>query len=119
MPVLDRVIDAITPDKVHRDFRLWLTSMPTPKFPVTILQNGVKSTIEPPNGIKANVLRTYSTFNEEYLASCGEKGPQWRKLLFALSLFHAVIQERRKFGALGWNIPYEFTELHTKKILNF
>lgn len=119
MPVLDRVIDAITPDKVHRDFRLWLTSMPTPKFPVTILQNGVKSTIEPPNGIKANVLRTYSTFNEEYLASCGEKGPQWRKLLFALSLFHAVIQERRKFGALGWNIPYEFTEVHTKKILNF
>ncbi|KAJ3111551.1 Dynein heavy chain 1, axonemal [Phlyctochytrium bullatum] len=109
MPNLDRVIDGITLDKVHRDFRLWLTSMPTPKFPVTILQNGVKMTIEPPNGIKANLLRTYSTFTEDFLTNC-TKPRDWKKLLFALCFFHAVIQERRKFGPLGWNIPYEFTD---------
>ncbi|KAJ3395883.1 Dynein heavy chain 1, axonemal [Lobulomyces angularis] len=110
MPNLDRIIDSISVDKVHRDFRLWLTSMPTSKFPVTILQNGVKTTVEPPNGIKANILRTYATFNEDYLNSCAPKPKEWKKLLFSLCLFHAVIQERRKFGALGWNIPYEFTE---------
>ncbi|ORY49032.1 hypothetical protein BCR33DRAFT_714104 [Rhizoclosmatium globosum] len=109
MPTLDRIIDGVTPDKVHRDFRLWLTSLPTPKFPVTILQNGVKMTVEPPNGIKANLMRTYSTFTDDYLSQC-TKPREWKKLLFALSFFHAVIQERRKFGALGWNIPYEFTD---------
>ena len=31
MPTLDKMMDAVTPDKVHRDFRLWLTSMPTEK----------------------------------------------------------------------------------------
>ena len=109
MPSLDRIIASISMDKVHRDFRLWLTAMPTPKFPVTILQNGVKTTMEPPNGIKANLMRTYSSFNEDFLITSG-KPQEWKKLLFSLCFFHAIIQERRKFGPLGWNIPYEFTD---------
>ena len=59
--------------QVHRDFRLWLTSMPSDQFPVFILQNGSKMTVEPPRGIKANLLKSYAGFNDDFLNSCGEK----------------------------------------------
>ncbi|XP_064629143.1 dynein axonemal heavy chain 1-like isoform X2 [Lineus longissimus] len=110
MPMLERLVEQIDPDKVHRDFRLWLTSMPSPKFPVFILQNGSKLTMEPPRGIKANLLKTYSSLNDDFLNSCGEKNSEFRHLLLSLCLFHGVLLERRKFGALGFNIPYEFTD---------
>uniref|UniRef100_A0A8C6VH57 Dynein heavy chain 1, axonemal n=1 Tax=Naja naja TaxID=35670 RepID=A0A8C6VH57_NAJNA len=109
MPSLERLIEGINPDKVHRDFRLWLTSLPSNKFPVSILQNGSKMTIEPPRGVKANLLKSYSSLSNDFLNSC-VKVTEFKSLLLSLCLFHGNALERRKFGPLGFNIPYEFTD---------
>jgi dynein heavy chain len=92
---------------VHDDFRLWLTSMPAAIFPVLVLQNGIKLTNEPPKGVRANMKRTFNDIQEDVWEGCSKPQP-YKKLVFALSTFHAIIQERRKFGPLGWNIRYEF-----------
>ena len=46
--------------------------------------------------------------DEDFESSLEEVKHKYKKLLFSLVWFHALILERRKFKALGWNIPYEF-----------
>lgn len=116
MPALEKIVlnFAEVIDEIHPDFRLFLTSMPAPYFPVSVLQNSVKLTVEPPRGMKANLKRSYTSIHQSTLDkfnAAGEGKPQtWRKLLFSLAFFHAAIQERRKFGPLGWNIRYQFND---------
>lgn len=98
-------------NEIHPDFRLYLTSMPADYFPVSVLQNGVKLTTEPPRGLKANLKRTYQNFtNPDVFLNDSKKPDAWKKLVFGLSFFHAILQERRKFGPLGWNIRYDFND---------
>jgi dynein heavy chain len=106
---LERICENFTVDSVHKDFRLWLTSMPCKEFPVSVLQSSVKMTNEPPKGLKANLRNAYFKLNNELL-NVTRKPFEYKKLLFGLSFFHAVVQERRLFGPLGWNIPYEFND---------
>ncbi|XP_068171919.1 dynein axonemal heavy chain 1 [Antennarius striatus] len=109
MPALERLTDNMDPIKVHKNFRLWLTSLPSKKFPVSILQNGSKMTTEPPRGIKANLQKTYMKFTDDFLSS-STKTTHFKSLLLSLSLFHGITLERRNFGPLGFNIPYEFSD---------
>jgi len=89
MPSLERIVENLN-DQVHPDFRLWLTSMPTDKFPVSTLQNSIKITLEPPQGLRANLLRTYSSFTNKELNDC-KKPSEYKKLLFGFCFFHAIV----------------------------
>ena len=100
MPTLEQICESMEPDKIHPEFRLWLTSMPSEAFPTSVLQNGVKITKEPPKGLRANLKSTYIKLDNDRIKRTN-KPEEFQKLLFGLSFYHALVIERRKFGPLG------------------
>ncbi|KAI9203256.1 dynein heavy chain and region D6 of dynein motor-domain-containing protein [Polychytrium aggregatum] len=94
---------------IHRNFRLFLSSMPSKVFPTAVLQEGVKITNEPPKGLRANLARSFADISKDLFDEHPPQGVRFRKLLFGVCFFNAIIHERKKFGALGWNIMYDWS----------
>ena len=143
LPHLEQIVEKQVEDPraTHADYRMWLTSMPCKEFPVSVLQVGIKLSMQPPRGVRANMLRGLGTdialenfVFEEDLAptdvdadkgtnAAEGKGEECRRgetnikshgnrcyarLLYSVVFYHACVLERRKFGGIGWNIPYEW-----------
>lgn len=56
----------------------------------------MKMTTEPPRGLKANLMRLYGLVNEDQF-NHHKQPSKFKKLLFSLCWFHAILLERRKF----------------------
>lgn len=105
--------------QVHEEFRLFITCEPHTSFPLSLLQSAIKVTTEPPKGIQAGLNKTFMTeINPDFLEKV-EPFDKWRAMVFTICFLHSIVQERRKFGALGFCIPYEFNFADLGASLNY
>uniref|UniRef100_A0A4W3K7X4 Dynein axonemal heavy chain 17 n=1 Tax=Callorhinchus milii TaxID=7868 RepID=A0A4W3K7X4_CALMI len=93
-------------------YRVFMTAEPAgcPEahiIPQGLLENSIKITNEPPTGMHANLHKALDLFTQDTMEMC-TKESEFKCVLFALCYFHAVVAERRKFGAQGWNRSYPF-----------
>ncbi|KAG5509761.1 hypothetical protein GH5_05627 [Leishmania sp. Ghana 2012 LV757] len=135
MPQLQVLVENMNPNEVHTDFRLWLTSNPSPSFPPLVLQAGLKLTQEPPMGLRGKVLSTLrSTVVADIWAAAAasadaentdagdtsatatsltasrreEPSIHLQRLVWRLAFYHGTVMERRRYRPLGWNISYDW-----------
>ncbi|KAJ3220317.1 hypothetical protein HK099_004389 [Clydaea vesicula] len=112
LPILEKKLEHLSTG-AHPDFRVFLSAEPAgdPAYhimPTSILQASIKITNEPPTGMNANIHRALDNFTQETLER-SSKEAEFRTIIFALTYFHAVVLERRKFGTQGWNKGYPFS----------
>ncbi|XP_062567134.1 dynein beta chain, ciliary-like [Saccostrea cucullata] len=96
----------------HEAYRVYISAEPagTPEshiIPQGILEAAIKITNEPPTGMFANLHKALDNFNQDTLEMCARE-TEFKSILFAICYFHAVVCERRKFGAQGWNRVYPY-----------
>lgn len=102
---LEKMVYNLNPNE---NFRLFLTMENNPKVPTTLLRSSHVLVFEPPSGIKAALVRSYSG---AVSAQRTDRDPVERKRLhFIVSWFNAVVQERLRYTPIGWSKYYEFNE---------
>eukprot|EP00928_Gymnodinium_smaydae_P023763 TRINITY_DN1947_c0_g1_i2.p1 TRINITY_DN1947_c0_g1~~TRINITY_DN1947_c0_g1_i2.p1 ORF type:complete len:4562 (+),score=1174.36 TRINITY_DN1947_c0_g1_i2:66-13751(+) len=102
---LEKKLDAYAIENSHPNFRLFLSADPSKGIPIGILERSIKLTNEPPQGMLANLRRSFALFSKEDFE---DRDAKVKSILFALCHFHALMLERKKFGPMGYNMKYPF-----------
>jgi len=63
------------------------------------------------------VKRSYHWVSQDMLDAISR--PEWRHILYVMCFMHSIVQERRKFGSIGWAIPYEYNQGDLTACTNF
>jgi dynein heavy chain len=109
LPTLEKIVANMSEELPHPAFRLWMSSDPSPKFPISLLQLCVKVTTEPPRSLKSNMTRLLNQVTDEHFNRVKEHN-KYKRLFMSLVWMHSLLLERKKFKTLGWNVAYDFND---------
>ena len=102
---LSRLLDTTPVERMHKDFRIWLFTVPTAGFPTSLLANGVKVVFEPPDNIQTSLKLSFESYQHAFKDSHHHHRSEW-DIVYQTCLLHAAVGERRKYGHMGWSTPH-------------
>jgi len=109
LPVFEEKISKWKGAELNPRFRVWITCVPVDSFPANILERSIKVALQAPGTVKAKMERMLMEQEKEGFFRRSRKQANYHKnLFFGLAYFHSVLEGRKRYGTLGWNLPYKF-----------
>ena len=109
LPVFEEKISKWKGAELNPRFRVWITCVPVDSFPANILERSIKVALQPPGTVKAKIERMLLEQEKEgFFRRSGKQANYHKNLFFGLAYFHSILEGRKRYGTLGWNLPYKF-----------
>ena len=102
LPWLARLLDTTAKHSMQANFRVWLVSLPTDGFPVSLLSNGIKVVYEHPTDFQTSMALCYTAHKHMFTEDVQPASKEWQ-VLYKTCVMHAAVEERGRFGHLGWS----------------
>jgi hypothetical protein len=97
----------VAAQKDTSSFRLFLISRPNfNRMPACLISRCTKIVVDEPVGLKARLGRAVESLDSTEFDALDQTS---RSLAFAVCYTHCAMLERRRFGTLGFALPYDFT----------
>lgn len=68
---------------------------------------------EQPKGLQNHLRHSYKSQPislPSFYDGCAGKDKQFQRLIYSLCFFDAILQQRKHYGSIGWNVRYNFNE---------
>lgn len=107
------LIDMVFPENlafpIHKKFRLWISVIPVPNFPANFARRCLKISLELPINIRPNTIKSFQSLPPQEVLNVTKNTREFKRMLFSMTVMHAVINHRERFGSFGWTQPYYFS----------
>jgi len=94
---------------IHKKFRLWISVIPVPQFPANFARRCLKISLELPVNIRPNTIKSINSIPPAEIVSVVKNTREFKRMLFSMTVMHAVINHRERFNSFGWTQPYHFS----------
>ena len=101
---LELIVAKLEKEVSNSKFRLFLSSIQMDHCPALILKSSVKVALQQATGIKLRMERLVEEFAKDTTWRRGPNYVMHKNMYFALSYLHSVLDGRKMYGPLGWNI---------------
>ena len=94
---------------IHKKFRLWMSVIPVPQFPANFARRCLKISLELPVNIRPNIIKSINLLPPADVNAVSRNQREFKRMLFSMTVMHAVVNHRERFGSFGWTQPYFFS----------